>query len=226
VARNRPPPRLLAISDGQAPAARQSRRPQAELTRLADFVTWVRGLERAGIDGLQLREKQLGDRALFELARTARRHFGGTLLINGRADIARAARADGVHLPADGVPIALLRAAFGDALLIGRSTHSVGEILQARAEGADYVTFGPVWATPSKRRLGAPQGLRGLRAAAAVELPVLALGGVTAQRAERAHRAGAWGVAGIRLFAPGADLEARAARVAAALRNAHRAGVR
>jgi thiamine-phosphate pyrophosphorylase len=179
---------------------------------------WLGALGAAGIGAVQLREKDLDHRALFELARRAREILPATvrLLVNGRLDIALAAGADGVHLPADGVPAAALRARFAPdrsdgGLLIGRSTHSVAEIERARDEGVDYVTFGPVWETPGK---GAPTGIAGLTEAAAVGVPVFALGGVTLERFGDLAAAGAAGVAAIRLFQRTADLPAvaRAAR--------------
>lgn len=174
---------------------------------------WLRALGEAGVGAVQLREKDLDDRALYELTRLARAVLPPTvrLLVNGRADVALAAGADGVHLPADGVPAAPLRARFGPGLLIGRSTHSVEEVGRAREEGADYVTFGPVYATPGK---GAPTGPAELARAAAAGLPVFALGGVTLERFPELAAAGAAGVAAIRLFQRPGDLPdvARTAR--------------
>jgi thiamine-phosphate pyrophosphorylase len=191
---------LLAISD------------RASLgTPLAD---WLRALGEAGVGAVQIREKDLDDRALHELARLAREILPPStrLLVNGRLDVALAAGADGVHLPADGVPIAPLRARFGPGVLIGRSTHTVAEVERARDEGADYVTFGPVWETPGKE---GPAGTAGLARAAAAGLPVYALGGVTLDRFGELAAAGAAGAAAIRLFQRPADLP-EAARIARA----------
>jgi thiamine-phosphate pyrophosphorylase len=174
---------------------------------------WLRALAAAGIGAVQIREKDLDDRDLFDLTRLARTVLPPAvrLLVNGRLDVALAAGADGVHLPADGVPVRALRARFGDGVLIGRSTHTVGEVERARGEGADYVTFGPVFATPGK---GAPVGLEGLARAAAAGVPVFALGGVTLERFGELAGAGAAGVAAIRLFQSIQDLTevARTAR--------------
>ena len=97
---------------------------------------WLRAAGEAGIDAVQLREKDLDDRALYELTRLARSILPPAvrLLVNGRLDVALAAGADGVHLPADGVPAAALRARFGPGVLIGRSTHTVAEVERARDE--------------------------------------------------------------------------------------------
>jgi thiamine-phosphate pyrophosphorylase len=191
--------RLMAISD------------RASLPVL--FADWLRDLGEAGIGAVQIREKDLDDRSLYGLARLARAALppAARLLVNGRLDVALAAGADGVHLPADGVPAAALRARFGGGVLIGRSTHRVEEVERARDEGADYVTFGPVYATPGK---GAPVGVAELARAAAAGLPVYALGGVTLERLGEVAAAGASGIAAIRMFQRQTDLAevARAAR--------------
>lgn len=178
---------------------------------------WLRALAFAGIGAVQIREKDLEDRPLWDLARTARAVLPppARLLVNGRLDVALAAGADGVHLPADGVPVAALRARFGPGVLIGRSAHRVEEVERARDEGADYVTFGPVYATPSKGPgKGPPVGLVELERAVAAGLPVYALGGVTLPRFGELAGAGAAGVAAIRLFQniPALTEVARAAR--------------
>jgi thiamine-phosphate pyrophosphorylase len=120
-------------------------------------------------------------------------------------DLALAAGADGAHLPADGVPVASLRRRF-PGVLLGASTHSVEEVERALRDGADYVTFGPVWPTPSKERYGPPLGIGELARAARIRIPVYALGGVMLSRFGEAAAAGAAGVAGIRLF-QGPELE-------------------
>lgn len=180
-----------------------------------EMADWLRALGATGMDSfgaVQLREKGLDDRALYGLARLARTSLPPPirLLVNGRLDIALAAGADGVHLPADGVPARALRARFGASVLIGRSTHTVEEVERARDDGADYVTFGPIYATPGK---GPPVGLSGLARAAAAGLPVFALGGVTLDRFGELAAAGAAGVAAIRLFQSASNL-AEAARAA------------
>jgi thiamine-phosphate pyrophosphorylase len=189
----RPPFRLLAISQlatlsggGGGDAA----------------LGWFAALAAAGVDALQLREKRLDDLSLWQLARRARAALPppAVLLVNGRADLALAAGADGVHLPADGVPAGAVRARFGSGLLIGVSTHRPEEVERARRDGADYVVFGPVYPTPAKAGFGKPAGPRALARAAALGIPVYALGGVTLERFAEVAAAGAAGVAGIRLF--------------------------
>lgn len=182
---------LLAISD--LPSLTES------------FADWLRRLATAGIAGigaLQIREKDLEDRAVLELAREARAALPPStkVLVNGRLDIALAAEADGAHLPAGGVPLDALRRRFGSGVLLGRSTHHVEEVEAALRDGADYVTFGPIYPTPSKERYGPPRGLDELARATKVPIPVYALGGVTLSRFGEVAEAGAAGVAGIRLF--------------------------
>src|SRR5262245_17693557 len=160
--------RLLAISDRRS-------LPGGDLTG------WLARVSAAGVDAVQIREKDLDDRSLWELVRAARTILppATRLLVNGRADVAIAAGADGVHLPSDGVPLAALRRRFGPELLIGASTHTVEEVERARDAGADYAVFGPVWETPGK---GPPTGGGALARAAASGLPVYALGGATIGR--------------------------------------------
>lgn len=142
--------------------------------------------DRIGV-ALQLREKDLDGRALYELALALRvicaRH-GARLMVNDRIDVALAAGADGVHLPADSLAVADARRLVGGSRLIGVSTHSAVEAAAASAAGADFAVFGPVWAPLSKAGYGPAGGVEQLEAAcrAAARMPVFALGGVTAER--------------------------------------------
>jgi thiamine-phosphate pyrophosphorylase len=166
------------------------------------------GLEEAveeclavGLRAVQLREKDLGARELLAMARTLRESTasrGARLFINDRADVALAVGADGVHRTGASLPISSLRAISPPGFLIGASVHSLADANAAEAEGADFLFFGPVYDTPSKRRYGPPQGLAVLeRVAAAVRLPVFAIGGVTPARVGELRRSGAFGVAAI-----------------------------
>jgi thiamine-phosphate pyrophosphorylase len=210
-ARHRPRPfRLLAISQlAAAPSGGAPAEAPCEAARAAWAARWFAALSAAGIDAVQLREKQLDDRALYDLVVQARAALPrpARLLVNGRADVALAAGADGVHLPADGVPAGALRTRFGGSLLIGVSTHRLDEVAEARRAGADYVVFGPVYPTPAKAGTGSPVGAPGLARAAAHDIPVYALGGVTLDRFPEVAAAGAAGIAGIRLFQRLDDLE-------------------
>lgn len=169
----------------------------------------------AGVDAIQLREKDLGGRAMLELAEGAvARAAQAKILVNDRLDVALAAGAAGVHLGGESMSVsevAKFRAA-GRAsadFLIGRSCHSLEEALEAEREGADYVFFGPVFATPSKARYGAPQGTEALAGVCRrVRVPVLAIGGITLENAGTCIAAGAAGVAAIRLFQEAEDIAA------------------
>ena len=157
----------------------------------------------AGLKAVQLREKDLAARELFSMARALRestRRHGAKLLVNDRADVALAVGADGVQCAGTSLPVSALRAISlpigPPGFLIGASVHSLAEARAAAPEGADFLLFGPVYDTPSKREYGPPQGLSALeRVASAVGLPVLAVGGVTPARVAEVTRAGASGVA-------------------------------
>lgn len=124
------------------------------------------------------------------------------LLVNDRADIARVAGADGVHLTSRSIGADVIRKSFGPGFLIGVSTHSLDEARVAREQGADFVVFGPVFETESKKSFGEPQGIEKLsQVAAAVDpLPVIAIGGISLENAVECLQVGAVGVAGITLF--------------------------
>lgn len=162
---------------------------------------------------VQIREKNLTARVLYELSVRAAeitRNSETRLLINDRADIARAARADGVHLTAQSLTASVVRRAFGEDFLIGISTHSLREAQVARDDGADFAVFGPLFDTPSKRIYGAPVGIESLREAAhaLAPFPLVALGGITLENARMTLEAGARGVAAIRLFDDPRELDA------------------
>ena len=172
---------------------------------ISDTLRFVRAAVEAEVVLLQIREKSLPARVLYELVTRAAeitRDSKTRLLVNDRADIARAAGADGVHLTASSLPADVVRRTFGAEFLIGVSTHSLDEARAARDGGADFVVFGPVFETESKRGFGAPQGLDKLRQVAD-ELrgfPVLAIGGISLENAGACFDAGASGIAAISLF--------------------------
>jgi thiamine-phosphate pyrophosphorylase len=178
---------------------------------------------RAGVDYIQIRERGLDDRRLLALVERVKQAVAATqagVIVNDRIDVAMAARADGVHLPARAVSGDAVRRIVPQGFLIGRSTHAADEVVRAeQAGGCDYLMFGSVYESASKPAGHRVSGLEALaRACAATHLPVVAIGGITADRARDVALAGAAGIAAIGLFAA-AD-EAALARTVGELRQA------
>jgi thiamine-phosphate pyrophosphorylase len=176
----------------------------------------IRKAAAAGINWIQIREKDLGTLALAELVRragAATRETGARILVNDRLDVALATGAAGVHLGEMSLPVETVaewrRSAGRAEFRIGVSCHSMEAAREADVAGADYIFFGPVFATPSKAVFGAPQGIERLREVCrAVRIPVLAIGGVTVENAHSCFAADAAGVAAIRLFQESEDVSA------------------
>jgi thiamine-phosphate pyrophosphorylase len=190
---------VYAIVDGSAT------RPPLDL---------VGAFVRGGAAVVQLRLKEAGAGELLRVAREARKLCAGRalLLVNDRPDVARLAEADGVHLGQEDLPWPAARAILGPGALIGVSTHSDAEI--DAAQGADYIGFGPIFATGSKpgRPLPSPHGIGGLRRAVRrSRVPLVAIGGITMDRAPEVVGAGARCVAAIAqlCFAPDPELATR-----------------
>ena len=176
----------------------------------------IRKAIAAGVDWVQVREKDLSGKALLDLVRDAVGmaragvYEGKTkrtrVIVNDRLDVAVAAGAAGVHLGGQSLPVRDVntwrRAGNASAeFLIGASCHSASEARAAENDGADYIFFGPMFETPDKLKFGAPQGLENLReACCSVKIPVIAIGGVNAENAEDCLRAGAAGIAAIRML--------------------------
>lgn len=197
---NLPTPIIYAITSGSTTTKTTPDDPE-----FADILRWVEAAVAAQVSLIQLREKSLSARVLYELTGSALAITRGSstrMLVNDRFDIARAAGADGVHLTERSLPVSIVRAACGEELLIGVSTHSLETAQSAAKAGADFIVFGPVFETESKRAFGPPQGLEKLRevANALAGFPVLAIGGINVENANECFAAGASGIAGISLF--------------------------
>jgi thiamine-phosphate pyrophosphorylase len=200
------------------------------LSNPADLIGRIARAASAGIPWIQIREKDLSTRELLALARAAvtvaaensAAESPARIIVNDRLDVALAARAAGVHLAESSIPVAAVnewrrRGVSTNAIMLGASCHSVEAARTAERDGADYVFFGPVFATPGKARFGPPQGLKRLEEVSrSVNIPVLAIGGITAENAGECIAAGAAGIAAIRMFQEAGDLPALAAGLRAA----------
>jgi thiamine-phosphate pyrophosphorylase len=168
-------------------------------TKGRDLLWLIEQALDAGVKAIQLREKDLAGRDLFSLAEKASqlcRNYGSSLFVNDRLDIALAVNAAGVQLGNASVPIALARQLLGAQKMIGVSTHSFNEAMEAQRQGADFVLFGPVYFTPSKAAYGAPQGLDKLKEIVGkISLPVYAIGGIKLQNILDLRSMGVSGVA-------------------------------
>jgi len=185
----------------------------------------------AGVDWIQIREKDLSGKdcssltreALQRAAKSSARKIAPTrILVNDRLDVALSQSAGGVHLSENSLPLAEVKRLVDNRgnrkdFLIGVSCHSMEAARAAASGGADYLFFGPIFATPSKAAFGAPQGLAQLgKVCRAISIPVLAIGGITLANASECLAAGASGIAAIRLFQDAADVS----ELVAALRRA------
>ncbi len=188
--------------------------PEAWFSALVQKIEQVAS---AGVDWVQIREKDLSARELAALTRqilwstaSSSKRRGVRILVNDRLDVALAEHAGGVHLGEKSLPVqeakrlvqssSLQGSASGD-FLFGVSCHSLEAAQVAESFGANYIFFGPVFATPFKAGFGAPQGLDRLaEVCRAVAIPVIAIGGITLQNAASCIHAGAAGLAAIRLF--------------------------
>ena len=198
-------PRLYVVTDRQQTAGR----PLEEVVVAA---------ARGGAGMIQLREKDLTARELYDLGARLQSLLlphGIPLLINDRLDVAQALDAAGVHLAGHSLSPAQARRLLGPNKLLGVSTHSLEEAGQAMREGVDFIVFGPVYDTPSKRQYGTPQGLQRLAEVVAhVTCPVIAIGGIDTVNLSQVLQTGAHGVAMIRavLSAPDPYLATRQLR--------------
>jgi len=204
-------PLLCYVTDRRALAAEPS---------LSTLIHKIREIAVSGVDWIQIREKDLPPKELAALAQEALPVSGTSpaslrVLINDRVDVAIALRAGGVHLGHRSLPIVEAKRIIADAkrnrvvaedFLAGVSCHSLEEARVAERGGADYIFFGPTFATPSKEEFGAPQGVERLaEVCRAITVPVWAIGGITVETTGACRAAGAAGIAAIRLFQDAAD---------------------
>lgn len=181
-----------------SPAAAADRR-LGRLHVLVDSLIVAEAALEAGAPTLQIRLKSGSDGDRFRLARAIAercRAAGATCLVNDRADMAVAVDADGVHVGADDLPVRVVRRIVGPGALVGGTARDPEVGARLVGEGADYLGVGPTFATASKTGLPDPIGVAGVAAVvAAVDVPVIAIAGITAERVEEVLATGAWGVA-------------------------------
>lgn len=169
-------------------------------------------LIEGGAKIVQLREKELSDREFFHLAKAFRRRTlqaGITFIVNDRLDVCRAVEADGLHLGQDDFPVREARRLLGPQTLIGVSTHSLAQALQAVEDGADYINVGPIFETQTKRHSGPPVGLELYHQIKdKVALPITVMGGINLQNLDQVLEAGARRIAVISAVVGAEDIAA------------------
>jgi len=164
-----------------------------------------------GVRAVQLREKDLPVRDLLSLAQELRsitKEFGARLFINDRIDIASAVNADGIHLGQQSMPVEAARRIVGRDMLMGVSTHNPAEAKAAEMGGADFITFGPIYETPSKAKYGIPVGVKSLKNVKCdISIPIFAIGGIKSGNLRLVLGAGAKGVAVISAILASGDIK-------------------
>ena len=199
-------PRLYAITDASAGLS---------------HVEQVEAFARGGARWVQVRDKHAAGRELYEIvvaALAVARPLGVKIVVNDRVDVALAAGADGAHVGQEDLPAEAARQILGPGRIVGVSTHTAEQAREAAALPVDYVAIGPVFATATKENPDAVVGLEGVRAArAVVPMPLVAIGGITLERAPEVIAAGADSVAVVSDLRAGSSLEARVREYLAAL---------
>ncbi len=203
---NLPRPILYLITRGETT---ETTTPDGEEFR--NILQQVSAAVTARIPLIQIREKRLRSRVLFELTNSVvaiARGSSTQVLVNDRADIAASAGANGVHLTTHSLSADVIRKTFGPEFLVGASTHSLAEAQSACRQGANFAVFGPIFHSPAKEKYGPPLGLGHLKDAARdlAPFPLIALGGISLDHVTECLLAGASGIAGITLFSRPADL--------------------
>ena len=190
-------------------------------TRARSLPSILQQAVEAGLPAVQLRERDLPTGELLRLAQEIRAITSPRavpLIINDRVDLMLALNLDGVHLRANSLPVAAVRRVVGVDRLIGISTHSLADVREANRDGADYVVFGPIFDTPSKRQFGSPVGLEQLAEVCRLSaIPVFAIGGVTGVSVPDVLRAGSHGIAVIGSILDREDAAAATRAMTAAL---------
>jgi thiamine-phosphate pyrophosphorylase len=162
------------------------------------FLNGVESALKGGVRAIQLREKDLPSASLLKLAREVRsltKKYQARLFINDRVDVSLMADADGVHLTENSISVDDVKSRFPQ-LCVGVSTHSFESAKKAENRGADFITFSPIFYTPSKRQYGQPQGLDKLKEVVeGIGIPVLALGGIKRKNIASVQEAGVYGIA-------------------------------
>ena len=215
---------LSRLSHARLYLCTDARRERGDLAEFADAAL------AGGVDIIQLRDKgsagearfgaleARGELAALEVLADAARRHGALLAVNDRADIARAAGADVLHLGQDDLPLAIAREIVGPSILIGRSTHAIGEATRALSEDVDYFCVGPCWPTPTKPGRPAP-GLDLVREVAATDTakPWFAIGGIDEDRLGEVLDAGARRIVVVRAITEAPDPGAAARRLRATI---------
>jgi len=189
--------------------------------RCGDLCVAVEAALRGGVRAVQVREKDLSARELHELASRMRditHRYSAKLFVNDRADVALAVGADGVHLGGHSMPVRAVRELVGERLMVGVSCHGMEGALAAEEDGADFITFSPIYETPSKIAYGKPLGPELLAEAVdQLHLPVFALGGIKLDKIGEVVRHGAVGIALISAILAAEDPEQAAREMLAIL---------
>ena len=221
-------PRILCYITDRNGLGADSGGAEPEVERVARLLARIRDAIEAGVDWIQIREKDFSGKQLVELTRetvvaAARRRT--RVIVNDRLDVAVAAGAGGVHLGRESLPVREVVAwrernkaarTTVAGFVIGASCHSLVEARAAADEGADYIIFGPVFETPSKMQFGAPLGIERLREVCGeIRIRVLAIGGISMANAAQCFEAGAAGIAAIRLFQGAASMDELRRRIEA-----------
>jgi thiamine-phosphate pyrophosphorylase len=185
-----------------------------DLARGRSTLDIVMAAANGGVTCVQLREKDCSTLEFIEQALSIKDYLsarGIPLIINDRLDVAQAVKADGIHLGQTDMPLDMARVIVGDSMIIGISAESLEDAIKAEKGGADYLGVSPIYATPTKTDTAPPLGLEGLRQIrAAVEIPLVGIGGLNRENAVEVIRNGADGVAVVSAIVAAEDPEAAA----------------